>query len=124
MRLHAAYASLLAARPEGAAAELAHHCLASNDLPGALAASVRAAEESMAVLAPAETLRHLSSALKLWERVPDPAAVTGTDRIDLTLRAAEAAAAAGEEPRAAGLAQAAAASRRRDRRSRPGGASL
>jgi DNA-binding CsgD family transcriptional regulator len=107
VRLHGAYASLLAAEPDGAAAELAHHCLASHDLPGALAASVRAAEESVAVLAPAETLRHLSSALKLWERVPDPAAVTGTDRIDLTLRAAEAAAAAGEEPRAAALAQAA-----------------
>ena len=109
VRLHAAYASLLAAEADGAAAELAHHCLASHDLAGALAASVRAAEESAAVLAPAETLRHLSSALKLWERVPDPAAVTGTDRIDLTLRAAEAAAAAGEEHRAAGLAQDAAA---------------
>jgi len=109
VRLHGAYASLLAAEPEGAAAELAHHCLASHDLPGGLTASVRAAEESMAVLAPAETLRHLSSALKLWERVPDAAAVTSTDRIDLMLRAAEAAAAAGEEPRAAALAQAAAA---------------
>ena len=109
VRLHAAYASLLAAEADGAAAELAYHCLASHDLPGALAASVRAAQESAAVLAPAETLRHLSSALKLWERVPDPAAVTGTDRIDLTLRAAEAAAAAGEEHQAAALAQAAAA---------------
>ena len=43
VRLHAAYARLLAAEPEGAAAELAHHCLASHDLVGALAASVRAA---------------------------------------------------------------------------------
>jgi DNA-binding CsgD family transcriptional regulator/tetratricopeptide (TPR) repeat protein len=109
VRLHATYAALLAAAPEGAAAELAHHCLASNDLPGALAASVRAADESAAVLAPAEALRHLTGALKLWERVPDPAAITGTDRIDLTLRAAGAAAAAGEEPRAAALAQDAAA---------------
>lgn len=66
-------------------------------------------QETAAVLAPAETLRHLSSALKLWERVPDPVAVTGTDRIDLTLRAAEAAAATGEEHQAAALAQDAAA---------------
>ena len=123
-RLHAIYARLLAVEADGAAAELAHHCLASHDLPGALAASVRAAQESAAVLAPAETLRHLSSALRLWERVPDPAAVTGTDRIDLTLRAAEAAAAAGEERQAAALAQACRRDRRRDRRSRPGGASL
>jgi DNA-binding NarL/FixJ family response regulator len=109
VRLHAAYAALLAAGPYGAAAELAYHCLASNDLPGALTASMRAAEESAAALAPAETLRHLSGALKLWDRVPNPAAATGTDRIDLTLRAAEAAAAAGEELRAAALAQDAAA---------------
>jgi DNA-binding CsgD family transcriptional regulator/tetratricopeptide (TPR) repeat protein len=108
MRLHAAYASFLAAEADGAAAELAHHCLVSNDLAGALAAFVRAAEESAMVLAPAETLRHLSGALKLWDRVPDPAADTGTDRIDLTLRAAEAAAAAGEEHRASSLAHAAA----------------
>ena len=36
VRLHAGYARLLAAEPEGAAAELAHHCLASHDLAGAL----------------------------------------------------------------------------------------
>ena len=105
VRLHAAYARLLAARPGGAAAELAHHCLASHDLVGALAASVRAAEEAQAVLAPAEALRHLSNALRLWERVPEPAAVAGTDRIELTLRAAAAASAAGEHQRAASLAQ-------------------
>jgi DNA-binding CsgD family transcriptional regulator/tetratricopeptide (TPR) repeat protein len=109
VRLHAAYASLLAAEPKGAAAELAHHCLASHDLTGALRASIGAAHEAEAVLAPAETLRHLSSALRLWEQVPDPAAVTGTDRIDLLLRAAAAANAAGERQRAAGLAEEAAA---------------
>jgi DNA-binding CsgD family transcriptional regulator/tetratricopeptide (TPR) repeat protein len=104
VRLHAAYASLLAADSDGAAAELAHHCLASHDLAGALAASVRAAEAA-AVLAPAEALRHLHSALGLWERVPEPAAVAGTDRVELTLRAAAAAHAAGEHQRAASLAQ-------------------
>jgi DNA-binding CsgD family transcriptional regulator len=105
VRLHAAYARLLAADPDGAAAELAHHCLASHDLAGALAASVRAAEAAEAVLAPAEALRHLHSALGLWERVPEPAVAAGTDRVELTLRAAAAASAAGEFQRASSLAQ-------------------
>jgi DNA-binding NarL/FixJ family response regulator/tetratricopeptide (TPR) repeat protein len=105
VRLHAAYARLLAADPDGAAAELAHHCLASHDLAGALAASVRAAEEAQAVLAPAEALRHLQRALALWERVPEPATVAGTDRVELSLRTAAAASAAGEPQRAASLAQ-------------------
>jgi DNA-binding CsgD family transcriptional regulator len=104
-RLHAAYARLLAADPDGAAAELAHHCLAGYDLAGALAASVRAAEEAEAVLAPAEALRHLSNALGLWERVPEPAVVAGVDRVELTLRAAAAANAEGELQRAASLAR-------------------
>jgi DNA-binding CsgD family transcriptional regulator/tetratricopeptide (TPR) repeat protein len=105
VRLHAAYARLLAADPGGAPAELAHHCLASHDLVGALAASVRAAEEAEAVLAPAESLRHLSNALRLWERVPEPAAAAGMDRVELTLRAAAAASAAGDLQRAASLAR-------------------
>ena len=105
VRLHAAYARLLAADPDGAAAELAYHCLASHDLVGALAASVRAAEEAEAVLAPADALRHLSAALRVWERVPEPVAVSGIDRIELTLRAAAAASTAGEHQRAASLAR-------------------
>jgi predicted ATPase len=105
VRLHAAYALVLASEPDGVAAELAYHCVVSNDLVGALAASVQAAEEAAAVLAPAETLRHLTTALKLWERVPDPATVAGSDRIGLTLRAAEAANAAGDRPRAVALAE-------------------
>ena len=108
VRLHAAYARLLATEPDGAAAELAHHYLQSHDLAGALAASVRAAEEAAAVLAPTETLRHLSTALKLWERVPDPVTITGSHRVDLLLQAAAAASNAGEYPRAVGLAQEAA----------------
>ena len=108
VRLHAAYARLFAAEPDGAAAELAHHYLQSHDLVGALAASVRAAEEAAAVLAPTETLRHLSTALKLWERVPDPVTSTGTHRVDLLLHAAAAASNAGEYPRAVGLAEEAA----------------
>jgi predicted ATPase len=109
VRLHAAYARLLAADPDGAAAELAHHCLASHDLAGALAASVRAAEQAEVVLAPAEALRHLSNTLRLWERVPEPTATARVERVELTLRAAAAASAAGEHQRAASLAQDAAA---------------
>ncbi|HEX2375270.1 MAG TPA: AAA family ATPase [Actinomycetota bacterium] len=105
VRLHAAYARRLAAEPDGAAAELAHHCLASHDLAGALAASVRAAEQAEVVLAPAEALRHLSTTLRLWERVPEPTAAAGVDRVELTLRAAAAASAAGEHQRAASLAR-------------------
>jgi predicted ATPase len=109
VRLHAAYARVLASQPDGVAAELAHHYLASNDLAGALAASVRAADEAAMVLAPAETLRHLTTALKLWERVPDPAGIAGADRTELTLRAAAAASTAGDRSRAILLAQEAAA---------------
>jgi DNA-binding NarL/FixJ family response regulator len=105
VRLHASYAHLLAAEPEAVAAELAHHCLQSHDLVGALHASLAAARAAETVLAPAEALRHFSSALKLWERVPDPAAVTATNRADLLLHAAAAASAAGDRHRAAGLAQ-------------------
>jgi DNA-binding CsgD family transcriptional regulator/tetratricopeptide (TPR) repeat protein len=108
IRLHAAYARGLASS-EGAAAELAHHCLQCHDLVGALAASVRAAEAAAAVLAPVETLRHLMSALRLWERVPDPTGVTGIDRVELTLRAAAAAHTAGDPQRSVALAQDAAA---------------
>jgi DNA-binding CsgD family transcriptional regulator/tetratricopeptide (TPR) repeat protein len=104
VRLHATYARVLASA-EGAAAELAHHCLQSHDLVGALAASVRAADEAAAVLAPVETLRHLTRALKLWERVPDPTGVTGTHQVELTLHAAAAAYAAGDPQRAVALAQ-------------------
>jgi tetratricopeptide (TPR) repeat protein len=111
VRLHADFARLLAAAGEawrgngmaGRAAELAHHCLASHDLAGALAASVRAAAEAEAVVAPAETLRHLEQALALWEQVPEAATVTGADRIDLLLRAAAAGSDAGSRERAIAL---------------------
>jgi DNA-binding NarL/FixJ family response regulator/tetratricopeptide (TPR) repeat protein len=105
VRLHAAYARLLAAQPDGVAAELAHHCLRSHDLAGALAASVQAAKEAAAVLAPAETLRHLRGALELWDRVPDAVSVAGLDRVELLLGAAEAASNSGEFRQAVNLAR-------------------
>jgi len=102
-RLHAAYARLLAV--SGPAAELAHHCLASHDLPGALEALVRAADEATAVSASAEALSHLSQAIDLWEQVPDAAAATGVDRVGLLMKAAAAAGTSGEFRRAVALAQ-------------------
>jgi DNA-binding CsgD family transcriptional regulator len=110
-RLHATYARLLAeadpdgADPSGSAAELAWHCLASHDLPGGLAALVRAARHAAAVFAPSEAFRHLTQALGLWDRVPDAAAVAGVDRVELLVRAAEAANHSGEFRQAVGLAR-------------------
>jgi ATP/maltotriose-dependent transcriptional regulator MalT len=102
-RLHATYARLLA--KEGPAAELAYHCLAGHDLPGALAALVRAADDARAVYAPAEALGHLTAAIELWERVPDAASVAGIDLVDLNLRAAAAASDSGEFRRSVSLAR-------------------
>ena len=102
-RLHGTYARLLT--DSGPAAELAHHCLAGHDLPGALAAMVRAATEATAVSAPAEALGHLTRAIEVWDRVPDAAVVAEIDRGPLLLRAAAAAGNSGEFRRAVGLAQ-------------------
>jgi predicted ATPase/DNA-binding NarL/FixJ family response regulator len=102
-RLHATYARLLAG--SGPAAEVAHHRLASHDLAGALAALVRAAADAGAVSAPAEAFGHLSQALRLWNLVPDPAAVAGVDRGKLLLRAAQTANGSGAFQRAVGLAR-------------------
>ena len=102
-RLHATYARLLAEK--GSAAELAHHCLASHDLPGALVALVRAAAEATDVSAPAEALSHLTHAIALWERVPDAEAITGVDRTELFTRAADAAGNSAEFRRAVGFAR-------------------
>ena len=75
-RLHATMSALLAdehrLQMPGTAAELAQHCLASHDIPGAFAASVRAGEEAERLGAPAEAHRHYDHALALWERVADP----------------------------------------------------
>ena len=56
----------------GTAAELAHHSLASHDIPGAFAASVSAGQEAERLAAPAEAHRHYDQALSLWERVARP----------------------------------------------------
>jgi DNA-binding CsgD family transcriptional regulator/tetratricopeptide (TPR) repeat protein len=104
-RLHARFAELLAdpgrlAAVPGSAAELAHHCLASHDIPGAFAASVRAGQESERLAAPAEAHRHYDAALALWERVSEPEKLAGQDREHLAFCSANCAASSGEIARA------------------------
>jgi len=104
-RLHARLAELLAgeerlATVPGSAAELAHHSLASHDIPGAFTASVRAAQEAERLAAPAEAHRHYDAALALWERVTDPEKLAGLDRGTLAFESANAAASSGDVPRA------------------------
>ena len=104
-RLHSALARLLAdeerlAANPGTAAELAHHYLASHDVPGAFAASVRAGMEAERLGAPAEAHGHFDQALALWERVSDPEKLAAMERGQLALYSAGNAAASGDVPRA------------------------
>ncbi|TDE91636.1 helix-turn-helix transcriptional regulator [Occultella glacieicola] len=107
-RIHATYAKLLAdLRLPGWRGAQAYHANLANDLPTALSAHVGAADEAAQVGATADTLAHLESALGLWQAVADPAAVCGTDELDLTIRASDAAVAAGQVDRALAFARAA-----------------
>ena len=104
-RLHARLAELLADQDRfgdvpGLAAELAHHCLASHDIPGAFAASVRAGREADRLAAPAEAHRHFDQALSLWDRVTQPEALADMERPKLAFLSANAAAASGDIRRA------------------------
>jgi DNA-binding CsgD family transcriptional regulator len=106
-RLHATMCSLLAdeqrlAMP-GTAAELAQHCLASHDIPGAFAASVRAGKDAEQLGAPAEAHRHYDQALALWERVTDPEKTADMARGKLGLMSATNAADSGDVERAVHL---------------------
>ncbi|MDT7705538.1 MAG: hypothetical protein QOG20_1145 [Pseudonocardiales bacterium] len=106
-RLHAGYAEHLAQHDDepGAAAKLAHHALAGHDLPRALAASVRAAQEANDREAPAEMLLEAERALDLWEAVPDAETVAGVDEGTLTRWAAWGASATGDPDRGIALAR-------------------
>ncbi|WP_436771559.1 helix-turn-helix transcriptional regulator [Yinghuangia sp. YIM S09857] len=109
VRIHGLYARLLTAddRRAGSAAERAHHHRESHDLPGSLTASLEAADHAARVGAPAEELRHVESALDLWDAVPDAADLAETDDVALMLRASAAAVRMGEAHRAVTLARAA-----------------
>ncbi|MBO0833448.1 MAG: hypothetical protein J2P29_15910, partial [Actinobacteria bacterium] len=96
-RVHARLAELLSERTgEGTAAELAVHSLASHDITGAFAASVRAGKEAWRLAAPAEAHRHFDQALGLWDRVDEPARLGGMSRGELAYKSALSAAEAGE----------------------------
>ena len=69
------------------AAAIAHHYLAANDQPAALAAAARAGVAAMGVQAYREAATLFERALELWDRVPDAAELTGTDEIELLERA-------------------------------------
>ena len=94
-RLHARFADLLSDRADSPA-ELAVHCLASHDIPGAFAASVEAGQEAWRLAAPAEAHRHFDQALSLWERVPDPEKHSGMSRGRLAFKSAISAADSGQ----------------------------
>jgi len=106
-RLHATMSALLADERRlmmpGTAAELAQHCLASHDIPGAFAASVRAGDEAERLGAPAEAHRHYDHALMLWERVADPEKTADMARAKLGLKSATNAADSGDYERAVHL---------------------
>ncbi|GAA1308743.1 LuxR family transcriptional regulator [Planotetraspora silvatica] len=98
-RLHAAFAELLTRRGDSPA-ELAHHHLASHDLPGALRSSVEAGRLAAELGAPAEAHQHFERALEVWDKVTDAEALAGEPRARLALDSAAAAAASGEYRRA------------------------
>jgi DNA-binding CsgD family transcriptional regulator len=97
LRLHRAYAAVLAEHPELApASELARHAAAVGDLPTAVRASRAAAESAMAVGGPQEALLHFERALS-WLPEDDP------ERDEVTLGASRAAMVAGDSIRAIDL---------------------
>jgi DNA-binding NarL/FixJ family response regulator len=108
-RLHARLAEILADEVRlavpGTAAELAHHSLASHDIPGAFSASVRAGVEADRLAAPAEAHRHYDQALALWDRVTDPEKLAGMQRGKLAFESATSAAASGDLHRAVQILQ-------------------
>ncbi len=104
VRLHAAVAEYLASTPgAGTAAERAHHLRESNDLAGALTASLEAADEARRVGAPAEQLQQLESALALWRGVADADVRAGRPQWELLMETAAAARRVGELHRAEAL---------------------
>jgi class 3 adenylate cyclase len=111
LQLHAAIARALRSNPElaatSAAAELAYHWHASGDLPAALGASVDATAEAERMHAYEESVKHVERALSLWDRVPDPEQIAGSDRVDLLMRGSQLADWAGDARRALLLAEAA-----------------
>lgn len=108
--LHRAFRDAILADPTlASSARLTHHALQSQDLRTAFVASLRAASEAAQVFAPAEEHRHLETALRLWDSVPDAEDLAEADRVTVLLRAASAAGRAGDAERGVTIAREAAA---------------
>ena len=103
--LHERLAEELARGGRAAAAELAPHWDAAGRSAEALAASVEAARQTQAVFGLAEALAHLERALRLWDAVPDAAALARLDLAELCSWAAELAGHVGAATRAVELAR-------------------
>ncbi|MEA2317084.1 MAG: hypothetical protein QOD44_1273 [Solirubrobacteraceae bacterium] len=71
------------------AAEIAHHYKKSGDQPAALRTAVQAAGAAERVHAYGQAAALLERAIELFDRVPEPEAVAGLDRVTLLKRAAD-----------------------------------
>jgi DNA-binding CsgD family transcriptional regulator len=113
-RLHAAFARVLAERPElaepnrvAAPARLAYHWVRAHDPARALPAAVEAGLQSKAAYGFADAQRHFETALELWDQVADADERVGLDRAAVLQHAAESAYLAGDPNRAISLTRAA-----------------
>ena len=88
--VHARWADALDRRGE-VPAVLAHHWAEAGAADRALAASVAAGDAAGMALTAQDAVVHYRRALALWDRVPDAATAAGVGRVELSLRAAEAA---------------------------------
>jgi DNA-binding CsgD family transcriptional regulator/tetratricopeptide (TPR) repeat protein len=103
--IHERLAEELAHSGAAAPAELAPHWAAAGRAAEALAASVAAAREAVAVAGLAEARAHLERAISLWPVVANAAELAGSDLGGLCSWAAELASDTGEGPRAVELAR-------------------
>jgi DNA-binding CsgD family transcriptional regulator/tetratricopeptide (TPR) repeat protein len=101
--LHARLAEELARGGDASTAELAPHWAAAGRDAEALVASVKAGREAHAAFGLTEALAHVERALRLWDGVPEAAAVTGMDFSRLCAWGAELAGHVGAAPRAVEL---------------------
>ncbi|HEV7752205.1 MAG TPA: AAA family ATPase [Baekduia sp.] len=93
--LHLAVARVLEERlpgdgGPGLAAAVAHHFHRAGAQPEALRSAIRAGDAARAAHAEADAAALLERALELWDRVDEPAALTGVDHVELLLRTSRA----------------------------------
>ncbi|WP_432874624.1 helix-turn-helix transcriptional regulator [Kribbella sp. CA-245084] len=103
--IHEHLAGELARNGATAPAELAPHWAAAGRPAEALAASVAAARDAVAVAGLAEARAHLERAISLWPAVANAAELTGSELGGICSWAAELASETGEAPRAVELAR-------------------